>query len=181
MKNYFFMLAIVFGMVAVSCSSDDDKGTTPAETFTLVGDWQLTNVDFTVYEEEGRPASDACMVELVVGYKFLEDNTFYFVLNEAADSRFGAFIDEDTWTWTGDVEGFSIIQSNPAMPPYNFGLNPSNVEVKKVDGQTVLTFRADMANGSTADFTLVKGNINIANLPSMTLPDGTPYACGLFN
>lgn len=179
MKKYLLILAIAFGAFAVSCSSDDDSGKTT--TFSLIGDWQLTNVDFTVYEEGGRPASDACMVELVVGYKFLEDHTFYFVLNEAADSRFGAFIGDDTWTWEGTTEGFSITQSNPAMPPYNFGLQPRNVVIKKVNGKTTMTFNADMANGSTANFTLVQEGINVANIPSMTLPDGSSYACGLFD
>ncbi len=176
MKKLFLLSAVVFGLVFYSCSSDDDNA--EADNFSLVGEWRLTNVDFTVFEEGGRPASDACIVELVAGYEFRTDSSFYFILGEI-DSPIN--FSGEYWTWEGDISDFKIEQTNPANPPYNFGLNPTGIEVVKIDGKTTMTFHSEMSNGSAANFTLVKEAIDKTKLPVLTKPDGSVYHCGFFD
>lgn len=177
MKNFVLLSVLVFGVVFYSCSSDNDDKVVE-ENVTLVGDWRLTHVDFTVMKDGGRPASDACIVELVVGYEFRPDNSFYFILSDAGSSF---PTDGDYWTWEGDKDNFKIIQTNGAMPPYNFSLNPTDVEVKKVDGKNVITFHSEMSNGSAANFTLVKEEIDKSKIAILTKPDGSDYYCGFFD
>ncbi len=178
MKKLVLLSAIIFGLVLYSCSSDDDANVT--EDFSLVGDWRLTNVDFTVMAEGGRPASDACIVELVAGYEFRADSKFYFILGEMDRPLFDPYA-ADYWTWEGDTEDFKIVQTNPMSPPYNFGLNPTDIEVKRVDGIIKMTFHSEMGNGSAAKFTLVKEAIDKTKLPALTKPDGSSYYCGFFD
>ena len=178
MKKLVLLSAVVFGLVFYSCSSDDDNGT--EETVSLVGDWQLTNVDFTSINEEGRqiPASDPCIVEIVVGYRFFADKSFYFILGEAGSS----FPTKgDYWTWEGDTDDFKITQKNLAMPPYNFGLTPEQLVVKEVNGKTQMTFTSVMGNGSTAKFKLVKEEIDPNKLPKLTAPNKPDFYCGFFD
>lgn len=176
MKKLFLLTAVVFGLVFNSCSSDDDVNIT--EDISLVGDWRLTNVDFTVMGEGGRPASDACIVELVAGYEFRADNSFFFILGEAGSSFPTT---GDYWTWEGDKNDFNIVQTNPSSPPYNFSLIPTDVEVKNIDGKIIMTFHSEMSNDSAANFTLVKEAIDKTKLPVLTNPDGTAYYCGFFD
>ncbi|WP_026452318.1 hypothetical protein [Aequorivita capsosiphonis] len=176
MKKLVLFSAIVFGLVFYSCSSDDDNVT--EDNVSLVGDWRLTNVDFTDMQEGGIPASDACIVELIAGYEFHEDSSFSFILGEI-DSPIN--FDGEYWTWEGVIDDFKIVQTNPMSPPYNFGLNPTGISVNKVDGKTTMTFNADMSNGSAAKFTLVKENIDKTKLPVLTKPDGSAYHCGFFD
>ena len=177
MKKLVLLSALVFGMVFYSCSSDDDNNMVE-EAITLKGDWQLTNVDFTVMATGGFPTTDACIVELVVGYEFRTDNSFYFILTDAGAS----FPTQgDYWTWQGNISDFKIVQTNGAMPPYNFSLTPTELEVKKVDGKTIMTFQSEMSNGSAAKFTLVKGAIDRTKPAVLTQPDGSDYYCGFFD
>ena len=178
MKRLVFLSALILGLLFVGCSEDDDVN--PVEQFSLVGDWQLTNVDFTVMTEGGRPASDACIVELVSGYEFHADSKFYFILGETERPLFDPYA-ADYWRWEGDINDFVIIQNNPMSPPYNFGLTPTDIVVKRVEGKTVMTFHSEMGNGSAADFTLVKGSIDRKQFPVLTKPDGSPYHCGFFD
>ncbi len=178
MKKLVLLSAVIFGLLFYSCSSDDDNA--PAETFTLEGDWQLTNVDFTVMTEGGRPASDACIVEIVTGYEFGADNKFYFILKEMDRPLFNPYA-AAYWTWEGNTEDFEIVQTNPMSPPYNFGLSPTDLEVKKVDGKTTMTFHSTMGNGSAANFTLVKETIDKSKSPVLTQPDGSSFYCGFFD
>lgn len=176
MKKLILFSALIFGMMFYSCSSDDDN--IQEENVSLVGEWRLTNVDFTVMEEGGRPASDACIVELIAGYEFHEDSNFYFILGE------GGFFDpyaQEYWTWEGDINDFKIVQTNPMSPPYNFGLTPTDLEVKKINGKATMTFHSEMSNGSAANFTLVKEAIDKTKLPVLTKPDGSAYHCGFFD
>ncbi|RXJ50055.1 hypothetical protein [Gelidibacter gilvus] len=178
MKKLVLLSAVVFGLVFYSCSSDDDNGT--EETVSLVGDWQLTNVDFTSINEEGRqiPASDPCIVEIVAGYRFFADKSFFFILGEAGSS----FPTKgDYWSWEGDTDDFKITQKNLAMPPYNFGLTPEQLVVKEVNGKTQMTFTSVMGNGSTAKFKLVKEEIDPNKLPKLTAPDDPDFYCGFFD
>lgn len=178
MKKLVLLSAVVFGLLFYSCSSDDDNGT--VETVSLVGDWQLTNVDFTSINEEGRqiPASDPCIVEIVAGYRFFADKSFFFILGEAGSS----FPTKgDYWSWEGDTDDFKITQKNIAMPPYNFGLSPKQLVVKEVSGKTQMTFTSVMGNGSTAKFTLVKKEIDPAELPKLTAPNDPDFYCGFFD
>lgn len=175
-KNFLFIFTAIAVLFAVSCSKDDDNKTIVEEA-ELVGNWQLTNVDFTVFEEGGRPASDACIVELVTAYQFKENGDFEFVLQESAPFPSGDF-----WTWEGDIDSFVIVQTNPAMPPYNFGLTPTNLKIVKQGETWKMTFNSVMGNGSKANFTLVKTEtIDRTRIPALTKPDGSSYYCGFFD
>lgn len=180
MKKLVLLSALVFGLGFYSCSSDDDNGS-KEENITLVGDWQLTNVDFTSVNTEGRliPASDPCIVEIVAGYRFFADNSFFFILGEAG----AAFPTKgDYWTWEGDVNDFTITQKNLAIPPYNFGLTPTNLKVETVGGKAQITFNSEMGNGSAAKFTLIKTDeIEQNKLPKLTTPDDPDFYCGFFD
>lgn len=177
MRKLVLLSAVVFGLMFYSCSSDDDNGT-KEEKVSLVGDWQLTNVDFTTFGEREIPASDACIVEIVAGYQFRLDNSFFFILGEAGSS----FPTKgDFWTWEGDADDFKIVQKNLSMPPYNFGLTPTDLEIKEVNGKSQMTFNSVMGNGSAAKFTLVKEEIDQAKLPVLTDPEGEPFYCGFFD
>lgn len=179
MKKLVLFSALVFGLVLYSCSSDDDNGPVE-ENVDLVGDWRLTNVDFTHMEDGGIPASDACIVELVVGYEFRADNKFYFILGEMDRPLFDPYA-EDYWTWVGVIDGFEIVQSNPMNPPYNFGLTPSDIQIDNTGAKPKMTFQSVMGNGSKAKFTLVKEAIDKTKFPVLTKPDGSSYYCGFFD
>lgn len=177
MKKLVVLSMLVLGLVFYSCSSDDDNN--QEEKTSLVGNWQLTHVDFTVMEDGGIPASDGCIVELVAGYEFRADSSFYYILGEI-DSPIN--FDGEYWTWEGDIDDFKMVQTNPANPPYNFGLNPTDINIEKVDGKTTVTFYSEMSNGSAATFTMVKVNeIDKTQLPVLTKPDGSSYHCGFFD
>lgn len=178
MRKLVLLSAVVFGLVFYSCSSDDDN--TQKDAVSLVGDWRLTNVDFTKMTEGGIPASDACVVELVTGYEFRSDSKFYFILADSEKPLFDPYA-KDYWTWEGDIEDFKIEQTNPYNPPYNFGLNPTDIKVNEVNGKTILTFHSKMHNGSEANFTLVKETIDKTKQPELTNPDGSDYYCGFFD
>lgn len=178
MKNLVLVSALIFGLILSSCSSDDDSA--PIENISLVGEWRLTNVDFTTMTEGGRPASDACIVELVSGYEFRADSKFYFILEEMDRPLFDPYA-ADYWTWEGNTEDFEIVQTNPMSPPYNFSLSPSNLEVKRIEGVITMTFNSEMSNGSAAKFTLIKDAIDQTKTPVLTKPDGSTYYCGFFD
>lgn len=178
MKKGLFIIAIMAAFVASSCSSDDDNGSS-TDDITLVGEWRLTNVDFTVFEEGGMPASDACIVELLAGYEFSADNKFYYHLGEDSPPFFNTY--DEYWTWEGDINDFKIVQTNPSSPGYNFGLSPTNINSERIDGVATLTFHAEMFNGSAANFTLVKKEIDLSETPVLTKPDGSVYRCGFFD
>lgn len=178
MKKLILLSAVVFGFAFYSCSSDDDSST--KEEVSLVGDWQLTNVDFTSMTTGGRPASDGCIVELVTGYEFRADSKFYFILAESDKPLFDPYA-ADYWKWEGDTDDFIIVQNNPMSPPYNFGLTPTDLKIKVVDGKTIMTFNSVMGNKSEAKFTLEKGKIDKSKKAVLTDADGAPYYCGFFD
>ena len=178
MKKLVLLSALVFGLVFYSCSSDDDNAKT--DNVSLVGDWRLTNVDFTVMTEGGRPASDACIVEIVVGYEFRADSKFYFILGEMDRPLFDPYA-QDYWTWEGDKDDFQIVQTNPMSPPYNFGLSPTDIHIDNTGAKPKMTFNSAMGNGSSAKFTLVKEPIDQTKFPVLRQPDGSSYHCGFFD
>lgn len=177
-KNVLLICVAIFTMFTVSCSKDDNKDVEAAPE--LAGEWQLKNVDFTVLDEEGTkfPANDGCVIELVSGYIFEEDQKLRVILGKG--DLFDPYA-ADYWTWEGDINNFKIVQTNPARPPYNFGLTPTNIEVRNVNGKWTMTFHAELYNGSAANFTMVKTDkLNTAELPILTKPDGSVYVCGFF-
>ncbi|HUH27078.1 hypothetical protein [Gelidibacter sp.] len=178
MKKLVLLSAVIFGLVFYSCSSDDDNGT--EKTVSLVGEWRLTNVDFITMTEGGRPASDACIVELVAGYEFRADSKAYFILGDMDRPFFDPYA-QDYWTWEGDASDFKIVQTNPMSPPYNFSLSPKNIKTKQVDGKVVMTFQSIMGNGSEANFTLVKEAIDKSKTPLLTDDEGGAFYCGFFD
>ncbi|WP_417370152.1 hypothetical protein [Gelidibacter japonicus] len=178
MKKLVLLSALVFGLVFYSCSSDDDNGAN--DRVSLVGEWRLTNVDFITMKEGGRPASDACIVELVAGYEFHSDSKFYFILGDSDRPLFDPYA-QDYWTWEGDSKDFEIVQTNPMSPPYNFGLSPENIKTKQMDGKVTMTFQSKMGNGSEANFTLVKEPIDKTKTPELTDANGESYYCGFFD
>lgn len=176
MKKLILLSAIIFGLMFVSCSkSDDDVKTDVVE---LVGEWRVTNLDFTVMTEGGRPASDACIQELVTGYEFHADSTFSFILGEINSP---INFEGEYWTWEGSTDGFKIIQNNPMSPPYNFSLTPTDIQIDNTGAKPVMTFHTEMSNGSSAKITLVKEPIDKTKFPVVTDPDGNPYHCGFFD
>ena len=178
MKKLFLLSALVFGLVFYSCSSDDDNAT--PEKVELAGDWQLTNVDFTYMSPDGGRirATDPCVMEIVAGYRFFADKSFFFILKPGTPLP----SEGDYWKWEGDVEDFKILQPNPMSPPYNFSVTPTDLKVETVNGKTTVTFHSKMGNGSEANFTIVKvDEINTAKLPVLTQPDGSSFYCGFFD
>src|SRR5690606_22716265 len=81
----------------------------------------------------------------------------------------------------GDVNAFRAIQPNPPMPPYKLGVTPTTIELHKVVDMRTMTLKSDMFNGSVANFTLVKKQLDTDKLPVVTKPDGSVYVCGFFN
>lgn len=179
MKKLVLFSTLIFGLVFYSCSSDDDNGPVE-ENVDLVGEWRLTNVDFTHMEDGGIPASDACIVELIVGYEFNADNKFYYILGEMDTPLFDPYA-EEYWTWVGVIDGFEIVQTNPMSPPYNFGLAPTDIQIDNTGEKPKMTFHSEMGNGSSAKFTLVKEAIDKTKFPELTEPDGSSYYCGFFD
>lgn len=179
MKKLVLLSAVVFGLVFYSCSSDDDNS--EKEKVSLAGDWQLTNIDFTYMSENGGRirATDNCIMELVAGYRFFADNSFFFILKEGAPFP----TEGDYWKWEGDINGFNILQPNLNKLPYDFSVSPSELVVKEVNGKVTMTFHSKMGHGSEANFTLVKTKeIDQAKLPQFTAPDGLAYEyCGFFD
>ena len=178
MRKLVLLSAVFFGLVFYSCSSDDDNSS--EEKVELAGDWQLTNVDFTYMSPDGGRirATDACIMELVAGYRFFSDNSFFFILKPG-----GPFPTEGNyWTWKGDIEDFNILQPNPMNPPYDFSVAPIDLTMATVDGKTTITFNSKMGNKSEAKFTLVKTKeIDQSKLPVLTQPDGSSFYCGFFD
>lgn len=181
MKNklFYFLFSAFMLTVGFSCSSDDDDPVTPPEENVLIGSWQLTNIDFIRMEEGGFPASDACVLELVSFYEFKEDGKFYFLLTETAPPIFDPYANE-YWTWTGDKDNFSINQTNPMSPPYNFSLQPTDISAVENNGVWTIRFTSELSNGSKAKFTLVKKEIDLSLKPAVTDENGDPYECGFF-
>lgn len=176
MKKIVLFSAIVLGLVLSSCSKSDDN---KVDEVNLAGEWRLTNVDFTVMTEGGIPASDACIVEIIVGYEFNADNKLYIILGDLDRPLFDPYA-ADYWSWSGDTDGFVITQNNPMRPPYNFGLTPTDIQIDNTGAKPKMTFQAEMGNGSSAKFTLVKEAIDKTKFPVLTQPDGSSYHCGFF-
>ncbi len=173
MKKLVLLSAIVFGLTFQSCSKSDDV---VRDEVTLEGDWRVTNIDFSVMEEGGIPASDACIWELVTGFEFHADHSFYYILGEI-DSPIN--FEGEYWTWSGDTDEFTINQTNPRNPPYNFGLTPVQVSINNGE-KPVMKFESELSNGSYATFTLVKEAIDKNKFPIVTDPEGAVYHCGFF-
>lgn len=179
-KNILFICAIIVGLLSYSCSSDDN---TPEEKANLVGLWQIETINYSHVEEAEHPIynNDFCVMEYVTGYDFREDGAFLFILFQ---DKFGTNESErEIWTWTGDTTGYTINQINPSFPPgYNFGLEPYNVHVEKVNNKWVMTFDADLRLGSKATFTLVKTDkINTEIQPIQTVNGEAREACRLLD
>lgn len=143
----------------------------------LVGDWQLTHLDFSVMPSTGFPASDACIWEIVSGFEFRADSFLYIILGD--DGFFDPYAKE-YWTWSGDNDAFTVDQTNEKMPPYNFSLNPKNIKFEKTGDTWTVSFESDMSNGSTAKFKMKKQAINLDQNPAVTDPDGNDYECNFF-
>jgi len=43
-KNFYLIIALVFSLGLISCSSDDDSPTVTGPQFTIVGTWKVTNI-----------------------------------------------------------------------------------------------------------------------------------------
>ncbi|QAA80500.1 hypothetical protein EI546_01590 [Aequorivita sp. H23M31] len=179
MKKLVLLSVIVFGLILTSCSNDDNDDVIKEEV-TLEGDWRVTNIDFSVMTEGGFPASDACIWELVTGFEFHADKSFYYILGDLDRPLFDPYA-QDYWTWSGDTDGFTINQTNPRNPPYSFALTPVQIGIDNTGDKPVLTFEAELSNGSYASFRLVKEAIDKTKFPAVTDPDGNTYQCGFFD
>lgn len=180
-KTFIFLSFLALTFTTLSCSSDDNSVIDPVkpvvEKDKLVGDWQVKTIKFTKFVEKGIPANDACMVEGIRGYTFSEDRTFTFIVGEGSSFDPKA---KKYWEWLGDEKSFEIKQINPSMPPYNFGFKPTNITLIQDKDILSMSFSANLSNGSTAEFVLVKGKVN--NIPAKVfLPNGQEFTCDLFN
>lgn len=160
---------VVMALLGYSCSSDDNS---PSEEVDLVGEWQLETVDFSNIEEVGPPYhSDFCIMEYISGYHLKGDGTAVVVV---VDNKFGTNHGlngkgDPIWYWTGDINNFTFDQPNPG-DTNGLGFTPKDItnrEFKKVDGQWVLTFQANLTLGSSATFTLVKKAIDDTQRPEL--------------
>ncbi len=177
MKKLVLVSAIILGLVFHSCSTDD-KIIRPE--IALEGEWRVTNIDFSVMEEGGFPASDACIWELVTGFEFHADKSFYYILGDLDRPMFDPYAQE-YWTWSGHSSDFVITQTNPSNPPYNFGITPVQIAFDNTAAKLVMTFEAELSHGSYATFTIVKEPIDTSKFPMVTDTDGAPYHCGFFD
>lgn len=171
----FTAFAIATGFYSCKKDKNEDSLTPPEDV--LIGNWQLTNLDFSVMPDSGFPASDVCVMEIVSGYEFRANHQLYVILGE--DGFFDPYA-KDYWSWSGDKNDFEIIQNNPASPPYNFSLQPRDITFEKSDNTWILSFISDMKNGSTARFKLKKQEIALDKNPSVTDPNGESYQCNFF-
>lgn len=183
MKKVFLLLSVVcLSLSGVSCSSDDNSteiiDKPGEEKSILVGTWQIESIHFTKFVESGIPANDGCMLEGMRGYDFQEDGTFNFIVGE--DSSFDPSA-KKYWEWSGDEKGFEIKQLNIAMPPYNFGIKPTNIVFKGEGENLTMSFQAVLANGSEAEFVLQKGTVNQNQASEVTLRGGETFSCELSN
>lgn len=176
-KTLVLFCAILVAIFVVSCS-DDDNAPVQENNVELLGSWQLNTVQITNFVESGFPAPDACMISYVTGYVFNDDGTVLISLLE--NTPFANMSKPEYWTWEGDITGFTITQVNQAMPPYNFGIAATNVNVEEVNGVWTMTFSTELANGTTADFTLIKQDINGTQQPVVLNEDGSAYTCNPF-
>lgn len=185
MKKNLLFLAVIFAFIGYSCSSDDDSPKIDDDVATLVGEWQLETIDFSVIVEDAHPiyGSDFCVMEYIAGYSFNADHTFIFVVTE---DKFGTNSGvtsggEHIWFWEGDVNGFSIAQPNP-MHTNGYIFAPkeiTNVNVSKVNDEWILTFDAELHLESKGTFTFVKKEINTENhRPVLTLNGEAKEPCG---
>ncbi|WP_010254785.1 hypothetical protein [Myroides injenensis] len=181
MKKILLFCLAILPLISTSCSSDDNSIENPTPVVPenpLIGTWKVETVKFTKFVETGIPANDGCMIEGIVGYNFTKDKTFVFITGEGSSFDPTA---KKYWEWKGDEKGFEINQINPSSPPYNFGIKPTNVKITEVGGLYSMTFSAKLANGSEADYKLVKGTVDNKTLPKVTLPNGDDFSCELFN
>lgn len=170
---YFFLAALIMS-VGISCSSDDDNNDY-IEQANLIGEWQLTEVDFINAIPGGFPLDDQCMSTLILGYQFKTSHDLAIVIGAGFPSG------QDLWTWEGDENQFEITQNNHQYPPYNFGLSSENLHFEKVDGKWKMTFTSELAHGSKAKFTMIKQSINQDLKPVIKNPDGSVYTCDYGN
>ncbi len=178
-KSIILFCAILVAAFSVSCSDDDNTPVPEPAQAELVGNWQIDTVKITNFVDGGFPAPDACMISYVSGYEFNADNSVKVAL--VAGLPFSEMSNPDYWEWSGDITDFTITQLNQAMPPYNFGIAPTNVKVEAIDDTWEMTFSAELANGTTADFVLTKTEV-IDNSQKTTVvnADGSAYECNPF-
>lgn len=169
----YLIFAVFFLSINISCSSDDDDNF--EETAHLVGNWQLSKVEFSNAISGGFPLEDQCMTTLILGYQFKANNDLAIVIAAGFPSG------QDLWTWEGNENGFEIVQNNHQYPPYNFGLNAEDLNFEKINDQWVMTFHSDLGHGSKAKFTLIKQNIDENLRPLILNPDGSEYTCDYGN
>lgn len=161
----FGLLFLAFTMAG--CGKDEPAAPQEPEENPLIGHWQIKAINFTTFVSAGFPANDVTVLSGMAGYTFEEDGNFVFESN----TTFGA-PGAKYWDWTGDEKGFVITQKNKSMPPYDFGITPKNLKVEKVNNVLTMTFSADLANSSKADFTLEKvEHVNLDAAPAVTGAD----------
>ncbi|UVD79180.1 hypothetical protein NWE55_13765 [Myroides albus] len=188
MKKTLLILSLfTLSFIGTACSSDDNSSKDTEQVVKpdpgkqenlLVGTWQIKTIHFTKFVEEGIPASDACMIEGLTGYEFKKDKTFVFLAGE--NSAFDPSA-KKYWEWSANENSFEIKQLNIAMPPYNFGLTTLNLKVEKSGDTHTMSFKAELANGSQADFVLEKTKVDPSIASKITLPNGDVFSCGLFS
>lgn len=173
-KSILLVCSLIVGLMGYSCSSDDNS-TIAEEEVNLVGEWELETVDFSYINEDAHPIyqSDFCVMEYIAGYDFREDGSFIYVV---AGDKFGTNNNLDIWNWEDGEDGLVIKQPNPQdTNGYVFAPKEmTNVDVRKVEDEWVLTFDAELHLESTARFTLVKKDIDKETHRPELLDEGEP-------
>lgn len=184
-KSILLVCSIIVGLMGYSCSSDDNAVIVEEENI-LIGEWQLATVDFSHIEEVGAPYfSDFCIMEYISGYELKENGTAIVVV---VDDKFGTNSGlngqgEPIWNWTGGEDDFAINQPNPG-DTNGLGFTPKDIRNRKfeeIDGQLTLTFQASLSLGSTAEFTLIKKEIDDTQRPELLDKGEFKETCSLLD
>lgn len=143
MKNVFaLMLAMFVGLGMVSCSSDDDNGSTPQ--FTMVGTWKVTQVFINGVEHN---VDDYCpykgTFQFVTGGTYVENgfelnNTNDCVAKETVGGTWAKSGNTYTLTLTGNASStvlpnsFSPITTSGVINKFELNLSAGGIPTKLV-------------------------------------------------
>lgn len=159
MNKIKFILAISLSLVLMTftaCSSDDNNSESD-DTLKLEGQWKFAQMNFTddsvdwdpgVAYNSGTKFGYAPYMYTSAGVKGVDFKT-QAVNNAGGDKlgnrfdydlsgNFGQSEDEAYWYWNYTDDGFDVVQTNPAFPPFNFSLRNAHNVVQSENGNRVV-------------------------------------------
>ncbi len=158
MKRLIYISIILFNFLLISCDKDNDV-TTDMST-SLIGYWELKEINFTsnvraweneTYKNETELFGWAPFMQGFVSGIDLTDEDYVdektgnsgkictVVTHISKTEMDGIF-----WVWNlnEDKTAFALLQLNSQMPPYNFSwAETTSLKIEKVNGQEVMTCR----------------------------------------